>query len=134
MFDKCKASVAVERVYTLRDVEGAICRMTRIDREELRRPQREPAVKRARELFMYLGRRHTGASLREMADRLGVRDISTVSHGEKRITMALRDNSSAAKEVRKLLHQTYSLIQAGPLTRTPWFRHGGRPTNVVHGK
>jgi chromosomal replication initiation ATPase DnaA len=82
VFDKCKASVAVERVYTLRDVEGAICRMTRIDREELRRPQRKPTVKRARELFMYLGRRHTGASLREMADRLGVRDISTVSHGE----------------------------------------------------
>ncbi len=111
VFDKYKASVAVERVYTLRDVEGAICRMTRIDREELRRPQRKPTVKRARELLMYLGRRHTGASLREMADRLGARDISTVSHGEKRVTKSLRGNSAESKELKRILHRTHALIK-----------------------
>ena len=73
----------MERGYTLGQVEQAVCRLVRIEREELGRAQRRPAVKRAREMFMYLGRHHTGASLREIADRLGVRDISTVSHGEK---------------------------------------------------
>jgi len=33
-------------------------------------------------------------------------------HGEKRITMSLQEKSPAAKEVKKLLNQTYSLIQA----------------------
>jgi len=61
---------------------------------------------------MYLARRHTEASLREIAQRLRVRDISTVSHGEKRITMSLRDNSRAGSEMKRVLKKTYSLIQA----------------------
>ena len=105
-------AVVVERAYTLRDVEKAICQATQIDREELVRPQRTPPVNRARQLFMYLARRHTEASLREIAQRLRVRDISTVSHGEKRITMSLRDNSRGGSEMKRVLKKTYSLIQA----------------------
>jgi chromosomal replication initiation ATPase DnaA len=37
---------------------------------------------------MYLGRHNTRASLREIADGLGVRDISTVTHREKRVAKA----------------------------------------------
>jgi len=92
-------AIAIDRSYTLTDVEEAVCQITRIDREDLARPQRTPVVNRARELFMYLARRHTDASLREVAQRLRVRDISTVSHGEKRITMSLQENSPTAKEV-----------------------------------
>jgi chromosomal replication initiation ATPase DnaA len=102
----------MERTYRLSEVEEAVCQMMRIGRRELMRPQRTPVVKRARELFMYLGRRHTSASLREIADRLGVRDISTVSHGEKRVTNSLRENSAGAKELKRVLNKTYSLIQA----------------------
>jgi REP element-mobilizing transposase RayT len=112
VFNKRPVGVAVERAYTLSDVEAAVCQMSRIDREELRRPQRRSAVKRARELFMYLGRRHTGASLREIADRIGVRDISTVSHGEKRVSDSLRENSAQAKQLKRFVDKTYSLIQA----------------------
>jgi hypothetical protein len=62
---------------------------------------------------MYLARRHpTDASLREVAQRLRVRDISTVSHGEKRITMSLQENTPTAKEAKRILVQAYSLIQA----------------------
>ena len=60
---------------------------------------------------MYLARRHTEASLREIAQRLRVCDISTVSHGEKRITMSLRDNSRAGSEMKGVLKKTYSLIK-----------------------
>jgi REP element-mobilizing transposase RayT len=102
----------MERGYTLGQVEQAVCRVARIEREELGRAQRRPAIKRARELFMYLGRHHTGASLREIADRLGVRDISTVSHGEKRFAKGLRESGSGAKELKRVVDKTYSLIQA----------------------
>jgi chromosomal replication initiator protein len=107
-----RPSIASERLYTLTDMEKAVCQVTRIDRDDLARPQRTPAVNRARELFMYLARRHTDASLRELA--LRVRDISTVSHGEKRVTKSLQDNSPAAKELNRTLKKTYSLIQACP--------------------
>jgi REP-associated tyrosine transposase len=111
VFSERRVGLATQRTYTLSEVEEAVCQMIRIGREELMRPQRTPAVKRARELFMYMGRRHTGASLREIADRLGVRDISTVSHGEKRVTNSLRGNSAEAKELKQVLNKTCSLIQ-----------------------
>lgn len=107
-----RGRVVMERDYTLGQVEEAVCRVARVEREELRRAQRRPAIKRARELFMYLGRHHTGASLREIADRLGVRDISTVSHGEKRVAKGLRESGAGAKELKRVLDKTYSLIQA----------------------
>lgn len=61
---------------------------------------------------MYLGRHHTGASLREIADRLGVRDISTVSHGEKRVAKGLRESGTGPKELKRALDETYSLIDS----------------------
>ena len=64
--------------------------MGKIDKEMLRRPLRSMAVKRGRELFMYVARHHTEASLREIADRMGVRDISTVSHAERRVVNGTR--------------------------------------------
>jgi hypothetical protein len=50
--------------------------------------------------------------LRELADRLRVRDISTVSQGEKRVAHTVRENSAAAKKLSGILKNTYSLIQA----------------------
>jgi hypothetical protein len=109
---KRRPAIAIERSYTLTDVEEAVCHVAQIDRGDLARPQRTPVVNRARELFMYLARRHTDASLREVAQRLRVRDISTVGHGEKRITMSLQENDPTAKEVKRILNQAYSFIQA----------------------
>ena len=48
--------------------------------------------------------------MREIADRLGARDISTVSHGEKRGADRLRENGAEAKELRLALERFYSLI------------------------
>jgi chromosomal replication initiation ATPase DnaA len=61
---------------------------------------------------MYLARRYIGASLREIVQRLRVRDISTVGHGEKRITQKLHDKSATGKELKAILKKAYSLIQA----------------------
>jgi len=109
---KGREGVVRERGYTLGQVEQGVCRVARIEREELGRAQRKPAVKRARELFMYLGRRYTEASLREIADRLGVRDISTVSHGEKRVAKGLEESGPGARELKRSLEKIHSLIQA----------------------
>lgn len=109
---KRRQGIDIDRHYTLTDLEKAVCQVMEIDRRELARPQRTAAVNRARELFMYLGRRHADASLRDIAQRLRVRDVSTVSHGEKRITMTLQANNSSAKQLKNLLNRTYSLIQA----------------------
>jgi hypothetical protein len=35
-------------------------------------------------LFMYVARRYSGATLREIVGRLGAREISTVGHGVRR--------------------------------------------------
>jgi REP element-mobilizing transposase RayT len=111
-FRRRRPGNVVDGTFTLSEIEKAVCQATQIDRDELTRPQRTMVVNRARELFMYLARRHTGASLREIARRLRVRDISTVSHGEKRVTMTLQEKGPAAREVKKFLNQTYSFIQA----------------------
>jgi chromosomal replication initiation ATPase DnaA len=107
-----RGRVVIERGYTLGQVEEAVCRVARLEREDVGRAQRRPEIKRARDLFMYLGRHHIGASLREIADRLGVRDISTVSHGEKRDAKGLWESGAGAKELKRALDKTYSLIQA----------------------
>jgi len=110
VLNKHSRRVLTKRGCTLNQIEQAVCRIARIEREELGWAQRRPAVKRARELFMYLGRHHTAASLREIADRLGVRDISTVSHGEKRVARGLCESGAGAKELQRLLAKIYSLI------------------------
>jgi chromosomal replication initiator protein len=84
----------------------------KIDKEMLRRPLRSMAVKRGRELFMYVARHHTEASLREIADRMGVRDISTVSHAERRVATQLTEPDAKAKELRQYLKRIYLSIQA----------------------
>jgi len=61
---------------------------------------------------MYVARQRTQASLREIADRLGVRDISTVSHGEPRMASQLKQDDVGMRELKRCLQKVYSLIQA----------------------
>jgi putative transposase len=107
-----KKQEEAKRNYTLNDVEKAVCRVNKIGAEDLQRPLRSAVVKRAREVYMYVARRQTQASLREIADRLGVRDISTVSHGERRVASQLKQNDVGMRELKRCLQKVYSLIQA----------------------
>jgi Bacterial dnaA protein helix-turn-helix len=69
---------------------------------------------------MYVARHHTKASLREIADRMGVRDISTVSHAERRVATPLTEPDVKAKELRQCLKRIYSSIPFhSSLTRPP---------------
>jgi hypothetical protein len=40
-----------------------------------------PAVKSAREMFSYVARKHSDVGLQELTRSLGVKELSTVSHG-----------------------------------------------------
>ncbi|MGH7847730.1 MAG: REP-associated tyrosine transposase [Candidatus Binatia bacterium] len=79
-----KRSLDGEQRYSLKDIVSAVCRVTGIEAENLRKISKDPRIQEARELLMYVARRYSGASLREMLPHLGARDISTVSHGVKR--------------------------------------------------
>ncbi len=59
---------------------------------------------------MYVARRHGRASLQEITVWLGVRDLSTVSHGVRRVKETARGfRRQLAQVVRRLAH---SHIQA----------------------
>jgi hypothetical protein len=48
---------------------------------------------------MYMARKYSGAGLREIVNRLGARDLSTVSHGVRRAEARLKGD----REFRRLL-------------------------------
>ena len=71
-------------------------------------------------LLMYVARHYTRAVFREVADRLAVRDISTVSHGVSRVERQLQARGKVAEELENNLKRIHSLIQAHHLPhRTP---------------
>ena len=51
--------------------------------------------------------------LREVPDRLSIREISTVSDGTEAGRQWLRERDVGAKELKRALDKTHSLIQAG---------------------
>lgn len=60
-----------------------------------------------------LNKRYSGASLKEIVSRLGVRDVSTVSHGVKRAEVRLRKNQEFRGQVAEVLRKlSGSHIQA----------------------
>jgi chromosomal replication initiator protein len=114
VFKAVRKKAETNRAATLAEIEEVVCRLGKVDKEMLRRPLRSMAVKRGRELFMYVARHHTEASLREIADRMGVRDISTVSHAERRVATQLTEPDAKAKELRQCLKRIYSSIPFKP--------------------
>jgi len=101
-----------EQRYSLKDIVFAVCRVTGIEAENLRRISKDPRIQEARELLMYVARRYTGASLREMLPHLGVRDISTVSHGVKRAEDRLSHEGAFRGRLGQVLKRLNSRIQA----------------------
>ena len=81
---KVKTGQAREGRYSLAVIVEAVCEVVGVQREELGRGTKEERLQRGRELFMYIARRYSGASLQEIIRWLGARDVSTVSHGVRR--------------------------------------------------
>ena len=110
---KVKKNHEMERRYGLAVIVQAVCQVVRVEPEELARGTKEDRVQRGRELFMYIARRYSAASLQEMVRWLGVRDVSTVSHGVKRAERRLKAEEPFRQQLDETLHNlTHSHIQA----------------------
>lgn len=102
-----------ERIYTLEAIIKAVTRTLGITRQELGHTVRDARIQRARELFMYLARRHSRAPLREIIARLGARDPATVSHGVRRAERRLKREEGFRRQARRVLQGlSHSSIQA----------------------
>jgi len=104
---------AIEGQYSLADIVRAVSKVAGLESEELRRATQQEHVKRGRELLMYIARRYSSASLREIAGYLRARDISTVSHGVRRAEGLLGEDRDFQNKVDRVLKKLgYSRIQA----------------------
>ena len=62
---------------------------------------------------MYMARRYSGASLQEIVRWLGVRDVSTVSHGVRRAEKRLKEQGPFRQQLEETLRTLiHSHIQA----------------------
>lgn len=104
---------AIEGRYSLADIVRAVSKVAGLESEELRKASQRERVKRGRELLMYIARRYSSASLREIAGYLRARDISTVSHGVRRAEGLLGEDRDFQNGVDRALKSLgYSRIQA----------------------
>ena len=80
------------RVVLLTDIEGALCRVLKLESGALQAKQRAWAVAHPRMLAMYLARKHTAASYSEVGLHFGGRNHSTAVAAEKKVRTWLRDD------------------------------------------
>lgn len=104
---------AGEGRYSLADIVREVSKVAGLGGERLRRATQLEQVKRGRELLMYIARRYSSVSLREIANYLRARDISTVSHGVRRAEGLLGEDRDFQNKVDRVLKNLdHSRIQA----------------------
>lgn len=64
----------------LREIQDLVCKILKVRREDLLSSRRNRMAVMARQVGMYLCKRHTGASFPELGRRFGGRDHTTVLH------------------------------------------------------
>lgn len=110
---KIKRDQTVEGGYRLSEIVPVICKVVGVEREQLRRSTRQGAVQVGREMLIYLARRYGEASLREMVKFLGVKEMSTVSHGLGRAERKLKSDQTFRQQMDEALKKlTHSPMQA----------------------
>jgi chromosomal replication initiator protein len=67
-------------VITIDSITKAVCEHFRIEPDKLKSKRKTADIARARQVAMYLCRRHTSSSLKSIGDAFGGRDHSTVIH------------------------------------------------------
>jgi putative transposase len=111
-WQRVKKNPALQRPYGLVVIVHAVCQVVGVAPEEFARSTKEDRIQRGRELFMYIARRYSAASLQEIVRWLGVRDVSTVSHGVKRAEKRAKEEEPFRQQLEEtLLNLTNSHIQ-----------------------
>ncbi len=103
----------IERRYGLAEIVAAVGKVVGVEQEEFAGGIKADRIQRGRELFMYIARRYSAASLQEMIRWLGVRDVSTVSHGVRRAERRLKEEGLFRQQLEEILRNlVHSHIQA----------------------
>lgn len=100
---KVKKASLIQGCYSLADIVLTLCKVVKVQRDEVGRASKEARVQRAREILMYVARRYSKASLEEVVSYLGVRDLSTVSHGVRRAERRMREEQDFREDVERAL-------------------------------
>lgn len=101
------------RVFSLGRIVQAVCKVSGTPQGEIQRPGRSEAVKSAREIICYLARKHSHVGLRELTRFLGVKELSTPSHGVRRAEQRLNKEPTFRRQlVQALQILSNSSIQA----------------------
>ena len=110
---KVKREPTIEGHYGLGSIVQVVCKVTGLERDELRRAAREERVQRGREVLMYVARRYSDAGLREISGFLGAKELSTVTHGVRRAEIRLKEEQGFRRQVEEVLKKlSHSLMQA----------------------
>jgi len=98
-----KVSDEGEGTYPLKRIVQAICKVRGLVEEEIKRPGRSEEVQRARELICYIARRRSDVGLRELTRFLGVKELSTPSHGVRRAERRMSQDQDFRRELERVL-------------------------------
>jgi chromosomal replication initiation ATPase DnaA len=91
------------RIYPLKKIVQAVCKSSGMPEEEIRRPGRSHEVKSAREILCYVARRHGDVTLGELARFLGVKELSTPSHGVRRAEQRMSQEPEFRRQLERVL-------------------------------
>ncbi|MGZ5312751.1 MAG: helix-turn-helix domain-containing protein, partial [Solirubrobacterales bacterium] len=83
-------------------IQAAVCKQLGVDRDQLLSQSRTSAVVEARQLAMYLTRRHTDLSLPRIAREFNRRDHTTVMHALKRVESRLQTEPTMTQTLDQL--------------------------------
>jgi chromosomal replication initiator protein len=91
-----------QRPITPDSICDAVCSYFRIDASQLRSRRKTADLVRARQVAMYLCRQHTANSLKEIGQRFGGRDHSTVIHALASVDDALKGDINIRGDIENI--------------------------------
>lgn len=81
----------------------AVCQVSDLVEDDIKRSGRSEAIQRAREIVCYISRRHGDVGLRELARFLGVKELSTPTHGVRRAEQRIERDPGFRRQVERVL-------------------------------
>jgi len=90
-------------VWSLQRAVRAVSQATGVAPDEMRRSLRTEPVRGARELLVYVARKHGDIGTKQLAAFLSVKEVSTVSHGLKRAERRRKEDRKFNRQVNSAL-------------------------------
>jgi len=89
--------------YPLKLIAQAVCKASGLAQAEIQRPGRSGSVQQAREMLCYVARRRSDVGLRELTRFLGVKELSTASHGVRRAERRMSQEQDFRRKMERVL-------------------------------